>query len=361
MAAFVLVELQGVVRTPAPGGLAGLHKVDGAIRRQLRGHRRVRLGPYEGHDGVLCEVVRGLSGDDTHPLVVVAPEGYRLRFASVQLRMDAHDGPELRKVVATFVVLTEQAVQCLGNGPSDRSEQQAAAMHHARKLCGDAQLLAAGEDRRGDDLPEHEHERHREDHGHPGGHDLVKEQWQGLVGYGVHEQQGDQQPVVVLDEGQDPGGSKLVGLELLPFLHVLDVLLLRVHDDLHLHGLQGDEAHGEAGGQGREDHTGKGQEAVLDEACAPHGQLLALQLLWDRGQEGFELRDPQGQPRALRPALPQRGELCLLGRRRRPAASNAEQQRRRGHGGRQPRPVHHAAPALCPGCPPPLPSSLRCP
>mmetsp|Transcript_7817 Transcript_7817/g.23144 ORF Transcript_7817/g.23144 Transcript_7817/m.23144 type:complete len:208 (-) Transcript_7817:125-748(-) len=203
-------------------------------------------GVVETNHGLVGEMVRRERRDDPLVPVVHGLEDRRVR-ALAQIRVDAHDGPELCEVVSPLVVLAQQMVQNFGDGPCDGRQKELHNCHYGGEFRRDLQLLAACEHGGRDDLAEHEHECHRQDHGHPRGHDLVQEQRQGLVRARVEQQQCHEKPVVVLDERQNPLGRGLVLLQLVLVLVRDDVLVLGVDDDVHLHRLDGYQAHGQAG------------------------------------------------------------------------------------------------------------------
>mmetsp|Transcript_73436 Transcript_73436/g.192575 ORF Transcript_73436/g.192575 Transcript_73436/m.192575 type:complete len:293 (+) Transcript_73436:823-1701(+) len=240
----LVVELEGAPCVAARRREARLHVVAGPVRLQLRGAGRMARSAGEDDDAVAGEVVGLLRGDDSLLFVVVALEdGVHGHVVVVQPRVDAHDRPELGEVVAALVVLAEAVVEDRRDRRRDGRESAQHKLDQRRELRSDPQLPAPREDRGGDDLAEEEDEGHGHDHRQPGGYDLVQEERQGLVGQRVHEEEGHQQPVVVLDQRKDAVCGKLVLLQLLPVELVHHVLLLGLHDDLHLHGLDRDHAH----------------------------------------------------------------------------------------------------------------------
>mmetsp|Transcript_8922 Transcript_8922/g.22849 ORF Transcript_8922/g.22849 Transcript_8922/m.22849 type:complete len:210 (-) Transcript_8922:76-705(-) len=203
-------------------------------------------------------------GDDPKCIIVDAPENWCVKVPfTAQVRVDADDGPQFGKVVSALVVLAQQNVQSLRDGPSDGRQSEFAKGHDGREHGGDAQLLAASEDGRGDDLTEDEHQGDRHSNGQPRWDELVQEEGQSFGGNRVHQQECHQQPVVVLDERKHPLGSSLILLEFEFVLLCDHVLVLGVHDDFHLHRLDGYEAHGEARSQGRERDAAEGARGML--------------------------------------------------------------------------------------------------
>mmetsp|Transcript_119856 Transcript_119856/g.346324 ORF Transcript_119856/g.346324 Transcript_119856/m.346324 type:complete len:243 (+) Transcript_119856:796-1524(+) len=223
----------------------------------------------ESDDRLVVEVVRLRGCDDSELHVVVALEDHGGRAVVAQVRMNAHDGPELGEVVAAFVVLAQQAIQDSGDGQRDRRQQAFEEGDERRARRRDLQLIAAGEDRRRDDLAEHEHERHRKNHRQPRRDDPVQEQRQGFVGQGVHQKQCDQQAVMIRDQWQDFARGRLVPLQFQLVLLRWNVFVLGVNNDLHFHGLDGDQAHGKSCSQGRHHNTCEGQERVrVERLCS---------------------------------------------------------------------------------------------
>mmetsp|Transcript_67970 Transcript_67970/g.210240 ORF Transcript_67970/g.210240 Transcript_67970/m.210240 type:complete len:368 (+) Transcript_67970:3-1106(+) len=99
--AFASVQLDGAPLVPPLQRGTRLHVV-GDVALELRGL------PRESHDGHVAEVVLRVRRDDAEALVVVALEVHRPRLVAVQPGMDAHDGAQLRKVVAPLVVLAQE-------------------------------------------------------------------------------------------------------------------------------------------------------------------------------------------------------------------------------------------------------------
>mmetsp|Transcript_85701 Transcript_85701/g.247493 ORF Transcript_85701/g.247493 Transcript_85701/m.247493 type:complete len:323 (-) Transcript_85701:408-1376(-) len=156
------VEPEGARRITADERLAWRSVVESRPDLKLRGLRGIAGRISKRDHGLFCEVVRRCGGNDAELLVVVAFEdGHVRETLRAEVGVDTDDGAKLREVVAALVVLAQQAIQDLGDGPGNRGQQETEDRHERRECRRDLQLVAACEDGGRDDLAEHEHEGNR--------------------------------------------------------------------------------------------------------------------------------------------------------------------------------------------------------
>lgn len=163
-----------------------------------------------------------------------------------------------------FGVDTQDVVESLGDGVADKVQEAHQGLDDGGHPGGDLELVGPDADGLGEDLPEDEHDRGRDQDGQTGGHDGVEEDGQGLHGQRVGQEEGGQQQVAVVNHFLD-----FPGLQLFLFG---PVLLLELQGE----GVDRGVADGQAGHQSR-----KARDHWL-----PHGKSTARTSKSGRSRRG---------------------------------------------------------------------------
>mmetsp|Transcript_17893 Transcript_17893/g.52210 ORF Transcript_17893/g.52210 Transcript_17893/m.52210 type:complete len:643 (+) Transcript_17893:251-2179(+) len=317
-----LADLHRLLHRPegigaAPHGLEGeavkdllfAHVQD--AKAQLGLERVQRGGAVLGIRGLLIRVNEGL-----RPQHVPLRGGERAAAAVPRagqagvLAVEPQDRADLRARVQLLLgALVGQAlVQEQGYGLRDDAEANHQELDAGDEGRGERQLPGPREDRGGQDLAAQEHEGHRDQHRQERRHELVEEDGQRLVGKRIEEQQGHQQQVVVLEEGQDVPGCVLLLLEPLALLIGDAIVEPSSLDDLHLFLLERHKAHGQTRGQSGPAHAQDRHHNVEPEA--EHSDVRGvLRLRWAEAPRQGHVEHLVGLPVALRGAVDRNGLL----------------------------------------------------